>query len=176
MSAEARFERSAIAVPQPQNSLLPDVYGLGGAVAGLGGGLAMAFVGLLLTIVNGGDVWQTSKLIAASVGVASVQPGFEFIPVVVGSILHLVVSALLGALFGIVTRRMLNLPTSFGVPLMLGIVYGLSIWAIASFLVLPDANPALHAVYGSSFVIQNLTYGVVLGILYGFLRPDGYGH
>jgi len=39
-------------------------------------------------------------------------------PVLVGSLIHLLVSALLGAIFGIVTRRWLRLTSDFGTPVL----------------------------------------------------------
>ena len=48
-------------------SRLPDVVGLGGALAGLAGGLAMAVVAALLSASMGQDIWHESKRIAAIV-------------------------------------------------------------------------------------------------------------
>src|SRR5262249_57673042 len=88
-------------------SPLPDVVGLGGALAGLAGGVAMAVVAALMAGAMGEDIWQEVKRIAAIVyGPAAVAaPGFAIGPVLVGTLIHLIVSALLGAIFGIVMRR-----------------------------------------------------------------------
>jgi hypothetical protein len=171
---EARFENRTLTVPGTpvRTSPLPDIVGLGGAVAGIGGGIAMALVGALIALATGTDVWLAPKLIASAIGgSANVSPGFELGPVALGSLLHLINSALLGALFGIVVRRIFKLPSSFGIPLVSGLIYGLAIWFVAYFMVLPILNPGLSAVYAPAFIIQNLTYGVVLGILYSYLRP-----
>src|SRR5207253_1528484 len=83
---------------------LPDVIGLGGALAGLAGGLAMAVVAALIAASMGQDIWHEAKGIAAIVygPAALAAPGFDLGPVLVGSLIHLLVSALLGAIFGIV--------------------------------------------------------------------------
>jgi len=162
--------------PRSSVSPLPDVIGLGGAIAGLAGGVAMAVVAALLSASMGQDIWHESKRIAAIVyGPAALTgPGFDLGPVLVGTLIHLLVSAILGALFGIVTRRLLHLTSDFGTPVMAGLVYGLLIWMVAYFVVLPVLNPALLDVYTPAFIIQHVTYGVVLGLVYMWLRPEPY--
>jgi len=162
--------------PQSAASPLPDVIGLGGAIAGLAGGLAMAIVAALISASMGEDIWHESKRIAAIVyGPAALAgPGFDLGPVLVGTLIHLIVSALLGAIFGIVTRRWLHLTSDFGTPVMAGLVYGLLIWMVAYFAVLPLINPALLEIYPPAFIIQHVAYGVVLGLVYMWLRPQPY--
>ena len=162
--------------PRSVASQLPDVIGLGGAIAGLAGGLAMAVVAALLSASMGQDIWHESKRIAAIVyGPAALAvSGFDLGPVLLGSLLHLLVSALLGAIFGIVTRRWLHLTSDFGTPIMAGLVYGLLIWMAAYFVVLPLLNPALLEVYAPAFIIQHVAYGVVLGLVDMWLRPQPY--
>jgi hypothetical protein len=161
---------------RPAVSPLPDIIGLGGAVAGLGGGIAMAIVGAIISASLGGDIWLESKQIAAVVygPAAAAQPGFVAGPVIVGTLLHLIVSAAFGAIFGIVTRRVLGLTSEFGTPLMAGLIYGLLIWLVGYFIVLPRINPLLLETYAPSFVIQHLVYGAVTGLLYTWLRPQPY--
>ena len=162
--------------PQSSASPLPDVIGLGGAIAGLAGGVAMAIVAALLSASMGQDIWHEPKRIAVIVygPAALISPGFDPGPVLVGSLIHLLVAALLGAIFGIVTRRWLHLTSDFGTPVMAGLVYGLLIWMAAYFVVLPLLNPALLEVYTPAFIIQHVVYGVVLGLVYMWLRPEPY--
>src|SRR6266542_2991858 len=147
-------------------ALLPDVVGLGGALAGLGGGLAMAVVAAIIATSMGQDIWQEAKQIAAIVygPAALAQPGFDAGPVLVGSLIHLVVSALLGALFGILTRRVLRLTSDFWTPVLAGLIYGMLIWLVAYFVVLPLLNPALLDLYAPAFIVQHLVYGMVTGV------------
>ena len=162
--------------PQSSASPLPDVIGLGGAIAGLAGGVAMAIVAALLSASMGQDIWHEPKRIAVIVygPAALASPGFDPGPVLVGSLIHLLVAALLGAIFGIVTRRWLHLTSDFGTPVMAGLVYGLLIWMVAYFVVLPLVNPVLLEVYAPAFIIQHVVYGVVLGLVYMWLRPEPY--
>jgi hypothetical protein len=157
-------------------SPLPDIIGLGGAVAGLGGGLAMAVVAAIISLIIHADIWQEAKQIAAIVyGSAAVAgEGFVAGPVIVGTLIHLAMSALLGAVFGILTRRVFKLPSDFGAPILAGLIYGLVIWMLAYFIVLPILNPLLLQLYAPAFIIQHVVYGAVTGLLYVWLRPAPY--
>jgi hypothetical protein len=116
-----------MSISAPQRTMrrvspLPDVVGLGGALAGLAGGLAMAIVAAVISASIGQDIWRQPKLIAAMFyGPAAAQDGFVAAPVLAGSLVHMAVSALLGAIFGIVTRRVLHLTSDFWTPLLTGL-------------------------------------------------------
>ena len=170
MSTTSPTVRSAV-------SPLPDIVGLGGAIAGLGGGLAMAVVGAIISASLDGDIWLEAKQIATvfyGPSVATV-PGFAAGPIIVGTLLHMIVSAVLGALFGIVTRRVLHLTSDFGTPLMAGLIYGMLIWLVGYLVVLPLVNPLLrNSTYAPAFIIQHLVYGAVTGLIYTWLRPQPY--
>jgi hypothetical protein len=155
---------------------LPNIVGLGGALAGLGGGLAMAIVGMFFALALGQDVWLEPKQIAAVVwrAAAVAHTGFEAAPVLAGTLIHFVTSAVVGALFGIVTRRWLHLPSDFGTPVLGGLVYGLLVWLVAYFVALPVIDPFLLDSYAPAFIIQHIVYGVVTGLLYAWLRPAPY--
>jgi hypothetical protein len=156
-------------------SPLPDVIGLGGALAGLCGGLAMIIVGALLSAVFGGDMWLEAKQIAAPFYGSSVNtPGFDAGPVVLGTLLHFATAALLGSIYSIALRRVLRLPSDVGVPVLSGLIYGFLLWILAYFVVLPLINPSLRETYAPSFIIQHLVYGIVLGLVYAKLRPAPY--
>jgi len=148
----------------------------GGVLAGLGGGIAMAFVAALLTRALDQDLWLQPKAIASLVlGSSATAPaGFVAVPVLVGLLIHLSVAALLGALFAIGMRRIAQLPTDYGIPEVTGLVYGLLIWLAAYFVLLPHFTPTLLSIYASALIIQHLVYGAVTGLLYAFIRPQPY--
>jgi hypothetical protein len=154
---------------------LPNIVGLGGALAGLGGGLAMAVVGMLFALALGQDVWLEPKQIAAVIyGAAVAQAAFDTQMVLMGTVIHVLTSAVLGAIFGTVTRRRLHLPSDFGTPVLAGLVYGLLVWLVAYFVALPVIDPFLLDSYAPAFIIQHIVYGIVTGLLYAWLRPAPY--
>jgi len=145
-----------------------------GALAGLVGGVMMAIVGAILALAIGDDLWKAPKLIATFVvspdSVAA--PGFLAGPVIIGSVIHLALSVLFGLGFGILTTRIWKMPLAYGAPMVFGFVYGLAIWLIAYFIVLPLLNPLILEIYAPSFLIQNLTYGISVGLAYGLLHSS----
>jgi hypothetical protein len=157
-------------------SPLPDVIGLAGALAGLGGGLAMALIGALLTHALDQDRWLQLKVTASLVlgPAVAAQSGFVAGPILVGALIHLAVAALLGALFEVVMRRIARLPSDYGIPEVAGLVYGLLIWLVAFFVVIPVVSPLLLQIYEPALIIEHLVYGAVTGLLYSMLRPQPY--
>src|SRR5262249_44442364 len=143
---------------------LPNIPGLGGSIAGIVGGLAMIIVAALLSAAMGQDVWREPREIAMLVFGAAAQRGWA--PIVVGTLMHFIVAALFGAIFGIVSRRLLRLPSDYGAQVLAGLIYGMALWVLAYFIVLPIVNPALLDTYAPSFLIQHLVYGVVTGLVY----------
>lgn len=150
--------------------------GLGGALAGLGGGLAMAVIAALISLAQGGDIWLEARQIATLVygGAILAEPGFMPGPVLVGTLLHFLFSALFGAVFGVLMRRVFKLPSDLGLPLLVGLIYGFVIWMLAYFVVLPLLGSPLIQSYAPSFIIQHLVFGMVTGLLYAWLCPAPY--
>ncbi len=101
-------------------------------------------------------------------------PGFHAGPVLVGTLLHFVAAAAFGAIFGIVMRRMLHLTSDFGTMVLAGLIYGMLLWLLAFFVILPLLNPTLLETYAPSFIIQHIVYGMVTGLAYTWLRPLPY--
>jgi len=169
MTTNRRMTRPALAAP------LPGALGLGGALAGLAGGLAMIGVAALLAASKGYDIWFQLKAVASlALGPAALaQAGFVAGPVLAGLLIHLAVAALLGALFGVVTRRVLRLPSDFGVPAVTGLALGLLVW-LAAYLATPALAPYLMAVAAPAFILQHIVYGLVTGLVYSVLRPQPY--
>ncbi len=147
---------------------------LSGVLAGLIGGVMMAIIGAALALAIGDDLWKAPKLISTFVvnPDTATAPGFLAGPVIIGSLIHLALSALFGVGFGVLTTRIWNMPLGYGAPMVLGFVYGLAIWLIAYFVVLPLVNLLVLEIYAPAFLIQNLTYGLTTGLVYGILRSS----
>jgi len=144
-------------------------------LAGLLGGMAMTTIGVLLALSYGYDVWVPVKALGSLVlgPAALVQAGFVAGPVFAGLLIHLVVAALLGAIFGIVTRRFWRLPSDFGVPAVSGLVFGLLVWLVA-YLTMPTLLPQLLVITAPAFIIQHVAYGTLTSLVLAKLRPQPY--
>jgi len=80
----------------------------------------------------------------------------------------------LGFIFGVVVHRVLRLTTDFALPVYIGAAYGVIVFFVAYFVILPFANPVMRDVYIGALVAQNVIYGLFLGIFYIMLRPRPY--
>ncbi len=152
--------------------------GLGGAVAGFLAGAVMVLLSPILSLLTGIGIWEPPKLIAATVlGPSAVaEPGFVLGPVLIGTVLHFATAVILGTIFGLVFHRLFHLTTSFGLPVMIGLCYGLLIFIIAFFVVLPYANPMLTESDMVPVLVQNMVFGMCLGFLYILVRPEPYSY
>lgn len=155
---------------------LSDALGLGGALAGIGGGLAMWSVSALLAQALGMDIWFQFKAIASiALGASAMaQTGFVAGAVLTGLLIHLAAAALLGALFEILMRRVARLPSDLGVPELTGLTYGMLIWLAVYFVIAPALSPLLLQIYAPALIIQHIVYGAITGLLYAMLRPRPY--
>lgn len=168
--------RSSSSPMQTEGSSLPNIPGLGGAIAGLVGGAAMAVAGAIMALISRDDIWLEAKQISAFVYSPAVteQAGFLAGPVIVGTLLHFIMSALLGAAFGILFSRVLRMPSTMGSPIVAGLIYGMFVWFVAYFVILPVTNPELLDMYAPVFILQHIVYGMVTGLAYLRLRHVPY--
>lgn len=110
----------------------------GGALSGLIAGLAMALVlAIHAQIVGTGFFTPIQAMAAMFMGPEAMAGGFG--TVLMGLIVHLVVSAILGIVFAF----LVNPETSGGYAFFGGLVFALVIWAAMTYLILPGANPVL---------------------------------
>jgi hypothetical protein len=144
-----------------------------GGIAGFVAGIAMGLVALVIGTGYGAemDFWTPLKHVAAVVyGDAANQPGFDLGPVVVAALIHSGMAILLGVLFAVLYRRVLQLPFQLGLPFLMGGVYGIAI-AGAADLALPVLNQQMAGAEKPAFVLAHFVYGVVLGLAYMQLHP-----
>jgi RNA polymerase sigma-70 factor (ECF subfamily) len=138
-----------------------------GAIAGLAGGLAMLVAGLLLSLASGQSIWLPLRCIAALVlgAAAMADTGVGLAPVAVGTAIHLLTAVLFGILFRLLCQRIGHPPTRAGVPLLVGLAYGLLLWLIAIVCIVPRLDTWLAEIAPLSFFLQHLVFGAVLGLI-----------
>ena len=136
---------------------------IGGGIAGVLAGIAMAIAAMLYAAANGSGLWLPVRSIAATwYGTNALSGGVEVL--IVGMLTHLGTSAFCGVVFGALplSRRRAT------AALLGGLLWGMVIWAIMSFAVMPWVNPtmyagtvgrepgwwfALHLIYGATLVV-----------------------
>jgi hypothetical protein len=148
-----------------------------GAIAGMVAGAMMAMYAMIASATFLGQGFFTplygiaSPLLGPGAMMQSMKQGLYFTagPAVLGLIIHMLWSALYGMLFALLVffLRLRGMMALVG-----GLVYGLIVLVIMSFIVLPIVGAGtMPAMIGwPSFVVEHVIFGMVLG-LWPLLRP-----
>jgi len=144
-----------------------------GALIGVIGGVLMALFTMLATAtyLQMGFFTPLYAIAAPLIGRQTLQAsmmhgGFYFAlgPALLGLVVHLLWSAFWGIIFGLIAQR---LHLTEGVAIISGLVYGLLVMLVMSFVVVPivEAPDLLRLVGTLPFIIANaLFYGLPLGL------------
>ncbi len=143
-----------------------------GALAGIIGGLAMGLVAMITAAAYGLNVWRPLEEIAGvfSPALMASADTLQLSAIIVGTLVHFGLSALLGVLFVVLYRGVFNLPsTMMAFPLAYGFIYGLVIWGVSGLITSGISISARD--FTPSFIVQHLVFGLVVGLFYGAVRP-----
>ncbi len=135
------------AVASTQNALVAGVAG--GISGGIVFGVFMQMMGMM-------------PMIGMLVGTESVA---------VGWVVHLAISAFIGATFALLFGRR---AMGIGISALLGLLYGIVWWILGALLIMPTWL-GMGVFVIDSMTLQSLMghlmYGLVLGVVYGLVRP-----
>src|SRR5690606_8906312 len=133
------------------------------AAAGIIGGLCWAALLIGHAAATGLGGWLPVRNIAATwYGVGAFIGGAGVLAA--GLLTHLIVSAAWGAVLGLFIGRQ----RSAGTAALVGLLYGVAVWALMTFLVLTWTNRDMYArvmVHPWWWLGAHLLYGVLLGLL-----------
>ncbi len=140
-----------------------------GLMAGIIAGIAMAMVSMTMSMMMGAGFWMPVKKISVTLlGQSAVQDaGFQRMPVMVGMMIHFMTAMVFGAIFALWGGRW-----SYGPAIGWGIAYGLTIWVVMQFLVLPIVNPVMAQMPYLQFAMLHMIFGGTLGIYPAFLPSE----
>lgn len=142
---------------------------MAGAQAGVGAGLAMGIMAVIVSLAYGFGPWTPFNDVAAVIvrPLPGAEQSFNLLSVVVGLIIHFSSSIILGMFFAAVYAGGFKLTFDFGMPFLVGIVFGLCTWLLARYIFLPLVAPD---VYGApAFLTAHAVFGATLGILYPYM-------
>jgi uncharacterized membrane protein YagU involved in acid resistance len=128
-------------------------------VAGIAGGLAGGVVfGILM------QAWEMLSMVAMLVDSESVA---------VGWLVHLVISALFGAIFAVLFGRWAATPTSAA---GIGLAYGVLWWVLGALVIMPawlGMNEMILELNTTAWrsLAGHLAYGLLLGLVYALVGP-----
>lgn len=133
----------------------------GGVVAGLIAGMAMEIVAMVHAWAIGAGFWLPAYMIAALwYGEPALIGGADVI--IVGMLTHFATAAAFGLLFGLIVGR----DFSTGAALVAGLVYGVAIWAVMTYVTLPLFNSVMYerapSMMPGMWFILHLVYGAFL--------------
>jgi uncharacterized membrane protein YagU involved in acid resistance len=146
----------------------------GGALAGVVAGLTMGLVAMGHAAAMGMEVWLLLDQIAALIlGVRALLGGPA--TTLLGLAIHLAVSAALGVLFAMAVPRWTSTLLAFAS----GLVYGVLVWAILTWIVLPLFNPVMAErmqLWPGAWFVHHLVFGGVLAVTPALERAAGPSH
>ena len=150
-----------------------------GTIAGVTAGIFLTLMMTLMSAAGGKDIWYGIKGAAAPFfGDRAMQPGFDVLPVVIGLVSHLVISAGWGALFATFIEG-----ANRAITMIAGVLWGFVVWIGMYYFVLPmvglssmqnDAPVgraiAFHLIFSIALTAAYLLYPVVFRGRGGFAR------
>ncbi len=141
--------------------------GLIGIVGGLIAGILMVILMMIVTLIGGDGFWKFPKWVADAVYGDS-WLGFNATDIFTGLVIHLIVSMLLGALFGIIV---VPFATTARQLLIAGAAWGIVVWLLFGLLAVAAIDPTMaQEVPPVPWLIVNLLYGLVVAFIVGPLR------
>ena len=135
-----------------------------GTVAGVAAGIVLTLMMTLMSAAGSKDVWYGIKGAAAPFfGDRAMQPGFDWLPVLVGLICHLVISAGWGALFALLIEGASRTVTAIA-----GVLWGIVVWIGMYYVVLPLVGLASmqHDAPVGRAIAFHLIFSVALTVAY----------
>jgi hypothetical protein len=136
----------------------------GGLVAGLVAGLILSGLLVVSMLIQGMDPWLAIKGTSAPfLGERALQPGYDAYPVVLGAVLHLAISILWGLGFGVLFYGL-----SKGGTLLVGALWGVVVWLVMYYAVLPLAGLAEMTEEAPMWraVVYHVFFGLLLALAF----------
>jgi hypothetical protein len=136
-----------------------------GTIAGMLAGLMALIFSMIIAVLIGSEMWVPIKMIALTVfDETSIRGGLDMLPILAGLGLYLLTAIALGVTFAIWGGRQ-----DYGPAVGWGVMYGMAVWLVMQFIVLPVVNPTLARVSYALLGILHGIYGATLGIYPAFV-------
>ncbi len=137
---------------------------LGGLVAGIVGGVAIAIFMMVVNLASGRDIWMVMKGAAMPlVGSRATVPGFDLWVVALGLVCHFFVSIAWSVPFALIVDGLTR-----GATVAAGALWGIVVWIAMFYVVLPIVGlwrVARGAPVGLA-IVEHLVFGVATGLGY----------
>jgi hypothetical protein len=141
-----------------ENNMIGNLSRRAGAFAGFVGAVGIIAVVTVIVVLTGNSLFTAPRMIA---GVIFGENVSGFMPVVIGTGIHLITGTVLGYIFAAV------MPNIYRTMWMVaGLIYGLVAFAASALVVLPIVDPIMVEGTANYFVllVAHVVYGFILGI------------
>jgi hypothetical protein len=142
----------------------------GGILAGLIAGALLTAYLMAMNVQQGRDIWLALKGAATPIlHDRARDPGFDAYAVLIGGGVHLAISALWGLVFSILFFGASRLGT-----VALGAAWGIVVWLVMYYLVLPMAGMSAvpKMVPIGQAILEHVIFGLIIGVAFlPFQRP-----
>jgi hypothetical protein len=150
-----------------------------GAIAGAVAAITMATEEMIATTLLGGKASDPFRLVTSTVfRQPALSPELSlWIVLLVGGVIHLVLSVLFGLVFVWLVAALYQLSARAPLLLLYGVLYGFALWELNVLTVLPLLFPQVAPLFGLANQVLNgivayaLFYGLVLGAYLALARP-----
>lgn len=140
-------------------------HGVGpGAFAGAMAGVVLAVVRAVTAARAGGESWHPLEIASAPLlGPRALEPGFDATALVLGLVIHLALSVAWGAAFGLFFHGLSRRGT-----VIAGAFYGLVVWLLMFYVVLPLAglSEVAATIATRTAIVDHVVFGLAIGIAY----------
>lgn len=165
--------RVIMAVEQRQaRSLL-----LHGVIGGIIAGIVFAMFEMVVAMMMGDSFFAPLRMIGSMVlGTEALMPTYPLLTAaMVGLIVHMILSAIYGAIFVYLLAYTDQLVGSTGLLLLYGSLFGLALWIVNFLIIAPFVWPQFTMVdqFWMGFVAHTFFFGTVLGGYVAAARPGG---
>lgn len=159
----ARIEVTRLAAETPRLRIPVEIYPVtAGLKGGLAGSLAMAVLACAYGVLSHGSIWYPINLLASVVDAEALQLPMDYLTsfhlplFLVASLLHMVTSALVGLLYGVM------LPMFPRRPILLGGLIAPVLWSGLLYATLGIINPLLDRLIDWKwFVASQIGFGII---------------
>jgi len=143
----------------------------GGVVAGIVGGIVIAFWTASVGRALGDDVWVAAKTAAYPIlGLRVLLPGFDGTAVLLGVVCHFAVSLVWGVLFAAVALGLSRRATVWA-----GALWGLLVWIGMFYVMLPLTGVGIipYTTPIARAIVEYLVFGLAVGVAFApYQRPQ----
>lgn len=131
-------------------------------IATMMAGMMFGIMQMIVEALIGHGFWSPLRYIASVyTRGANTDPTFSLGPVIVGLGGHMMNSVILGGIFAAVVWKLVRNPVVLA---MLGMMWGVAVWAYMWLAVVPTVDPAMKLLNAPWFFGSHLLFGMVLGL------------